>query len=154
MRRLALASVLGFLALSVYGIATAAGYRNATIAGPFACLGSGYAKIKDAKGASTWVPSTSVGQATNDGSGAFTGISTSNTAGVACSSKFKGTGTINPDGTGAATVNFSPIASNPAQCPSSATVHSVSVIESPNSFYVLSTDPDFTGWLLCTRQTQ
>ncbi len=156
MRRLALASFVGVFALSVYGIPTssAAGYSSASIAGPFACIGSGYAQIKNAKGVSTWVPSTSVLQTTGDASGAFTGSATINTAGLVCSGTFKGTGTTNPDGTGSATATITPAASNPAQCPPSNPVHSVSVIVSPNSFYIIGTDPGFTGWTLCTRQTQ
>ena len=155
MRRLVLVSVVGFLALSAHCFATAsaAGYSNASVAGPFACVGSGYAQIKDSKGVSTWVPSTSVSQFTGDESGAFTGSVTSNTAGLVCNGKVKGTGTTNPDGTGSATVNVSPIASSPAQCPRGGAEHSVSVIVSPNSLYVISTEPDFTGWLLCTRQS-
>jgi len=157
MRRLALSSFVGFLALCAYGIATAsaAGYSNATLAGSFACIGSGYAQIKDAKGASTWVPSTSVLQTTGDASGAFTGSFTTNTAGLVCSGTFKGTGTTNPDGSGSGTANGTPAASNPAQCPPGGTpLHNVSVIASPNSFYLIGTDPGFTGWTLCTRQTQ
>src|SRR5208282_4639890 len=128
MRRFALASFVGFFALSVYGIpnASAAGYTNASLTGSFACFGSGYAQMKNAKGVSTWVPFNQVIQFTGDGSGAFTGSGT-----------FKGTGTTNPDGTGSATANNTPAASNPPQCPPAGAVHNVSVITSPSSLYLI-----------------
>ena len=154
MRRLALASIIGFLTLSSYNIATAlAAYSNASIAGPFACIGSGFTLMNDAHGASTWVPSTSLGQVTNDESGGFVGSITSNTAGLVCSGKINGTGTINPDGTGSGTANLTPAASNPAQCPNPGPLRSISVIVSRNSFYLIGATPGSTGWTLCTRQT-
>jgi len=156
MRRFALASFVGFFALSVYGIpnASAAGYTNASLTGSFACFGSGYAQMKNAKGVSTWVPFNQVIQFTGDGSGAFTGSGTTNVAGLVCSGTFKGTGTTNPDGTGSATANNTPAASNPPQCPPAGAVHNVSVITSPSSLYLIGTDPNGTGWAICTKQTQ
>jgi hypothetical protein len=127
MRRFALVSFVWFFALSVYGIpnASAAGYTNAMLTGTFACFGSGSAHMKDAKGASTWVPFNQVFQFTGDGTGAFTGSATGNAAGVVCSGTFKGTGTTNPDGTGSSTANTTPAASNPAQCLPAGTIHNV-----------------------------
>jgi hypothetical protein len=150
MRRLALISFVGVFALSAYCVATAsaAGYSNATLAGSFACIGSGYVEMKNA-----WVPSSSIVQSTGDASGAFSGSITTNTAGVVCSGTFKGTLTTNPDGTGSSSGSGTNSPSNPAGCPPPAPFRNVSVITSPNSFYLIGADPGFTGWTLCTRQS-
>lgn len=155
MRRLGLIALAGTFVLLTYSveIVSAAGYSNATIAGSFACIGSGYAQIKDANGVSTWVPSSSVAQVTNNQDGSFAGNQTSNTAGQTCSYTLKGTGTGQPDGRGTGSGTVTKVESNPTQCPPGGSFHSVSVIQSPSSFYVLGTDSDFTGWILCTKQT-
>lgn len=134
--------------------ASAAGFSNASVAGSWACMVTGSVAVKNAEGATSWVPANGVTLAVLDGTGKFTsGKATNNTGGMTCSYTFTGGAySVNPDGTGTYTTPQKADSSNSPKCPPGATLHTTGLVNN-NTFVGVTTDSDATFSFYCTKQS-
>jgi hypothetical protein len=133
--------------------ASAAEYSNASVAGSWMCSATGYVVVKNAKGATSWVPSNGVFLATFDGSGKYSGKTTGNTAGLTCSYTLAdGSYSVHPDGTSTYAVTEKADSSNPRACPPGGTLHS-SGVGNNSTFFGILTDSGATFSFYCIKQS-
>lgn len=132
--------------------ASAAENSNASVAGTWACATTGSAAVKDAAGATSWVPSNGAILAVLDGTGKFTsGKTTVKTGGMVCSYTFTGgTYSISPDGSGTYTTIQKGDASNSPKCAPGATLHTTGFTTN-NTFVGISTDSGATASFFCNK---
>ena len=158
MQRPLLIAVLSALFMAVAGSkAVAVVYSNASVAGTWVCVGSGYHQVKDQKGVISWAPDSFVGWYTLDGKGKFASVKeTDNSAGMACNNTI-GQGpnsySVSSDGSASFTLTESASGSNPSQCPVNATAHSNGVFQSATSLYAVPADSGASGWFICTKRS-
>jgi hypothetical protein len=148
------ALVLAVCSIAVHAPrAAAAGYTNASVAGSWGCASTGSAAVKNAKGATSWVPANGVTLAVLDGAGKFTsGKVTSNIAGMTCSSTITGGSyNVNADGSGTYTSTQKADSSNSPKCPPAETT-TVTGVASNNMFVGVSTDSGATFSFFCIKQ--
>jgi hypothetical protein len=84
------------------------------------------------------LPTGGTGVYTADGEGQLTGSETFSSNGQICAASLSGTYTVNPDGTGTTTVEFSPITED---CSGGTFHQSLVITDSGNTVRVASTDP-------------
>jgi hypothetical protein len=141
----------------VSGAAVAsAAYSNASLAGTWVCVGGGSTQVKDAKGASSWVPTSLSGIFTLDAKGKFTAVKeTNNTGGMTCNYTLGegSTYSISADGSSTNTINETGAGTNPPQCPATVTGHASVFMQSAASAYGIGTDPNASTWFVCTKRS-
>ena len=141
----------------VSGVTVAsAAYSNASIAGTWVCVGAGSTQVKDAKGATSWAPTSLSGIYTLDAKGKFTAVKeTDNTGGTACNYTLGegSTYSIDADGSSTNTINAKAAGTNPPQCPATVTGHTSLFFQSTTSVYGISTDPNSSTWFICTKRS-
>jgi hypothetical protein len=87
----------------------AAGFSNASLSGGFGFADSGETVVP------AGIKFTEAGVLTFDGDGSFRGTATMNNGGMICAAIVTGTYTINPDGSGSATITHTPDAVSSAR---------------------------------------
>ena len=128
--------------------ARAADFSSASISGPYVCVSAGSASVKGAM-----TPTSAVTQITSDGKGSF--ISGKQIRNTGCSYTV-GSGssyTVDSDGTGTSTVNWTPAKTNPAQCLPAVAGPSSFVIQNANTVYGVSNNGNDALWIVCSKQS-
>lgn len=126
--------------------ARAADFSSASVSGPFACVSAGSANVKGAM-----TPASAVTQITIDGKGSFSSGKQIRSTGCSYTVGSGSSYTVDSDGTGTSTVNWTAAGTNPAQCPPSAPGHNSFVIQNATTIYGGSNDNDAL-WFVCSKQ--